>query len=93
MSNFGSGHDLTVRGFEPLVGLGADSVDSLSLSLSLSLAKYVNIKKKKKVAALIHIRLAYLPDSVTQYLYVAHSAATPEFMGLKFIQPWRRELL
>ena len=40
---FDSGHDLTVREFEPHVGLCADSVepawDSVSLSLSLSLKK------------------------------------------------------
>ena len=38
---FGSGHDLTARGFEPRIGLCAGGVepawDSLSLSLSLSL--------------------------------------------------------
>ena len=37
--DFGSGHDLTVHGFEPHVGLCADSVEpawKLSLSLSLS---------------------------------------------------------
>ena len=40
---FGSGHGLAVGGFEPRIGLRADSVetawDSLSLSLSLSLSK------------------------------------------------------
>ena len=39
--DFGSGHDLTVHGFEPRVRLWADIAepawDSLSLSLSLSL--------------------------------------------------------
>ena len=61
--DFGSGHDLTVCGFEPHVGLCADSVepawDSLSVSLpfpcsrsrksslSLSLSQEINIKKKK----------------------------------------------
>ena len=44
-SNFGPGHDLVVCGFEPRVGLCADSSEpgacfrfSLSLSLSLSLS-------------------------------------------------------
>ena len=55
---FGSHHDLTVRGFEPCIGLYVDSVEPawvLSLSLSLLLPnlcclclsqnKYVNLKK------------------------------------------------
>ena len=41
--DFGSGHDLTVRGIEPHVGLCADSMepawDSLSLSLSIKINK------------------------------------------------------
>ena len=59
-SNFGSGHDLTAREFEPRVGLGADSSEpgacfgfcvSLSLcpspvhALSLAVSK-INVKKK-----------------------------------------------
>ena len=64
VSDFGSGHDLPVRGFEPRVGLCADSSEpeacfrfyvSLSLCsspahvLSLSPSKInKNIKKKKK---------------------------------------------
>ena len=41
--DFGSGHDLTIRGIEPCVGLCAGSTEpagifSLSLSLSLSLS-------------------------------------------------------
>ena len=40
--DFGSGHDLTVRGFEPHVGLSPDSAEpawgSLFPSLSLSLS-------------------------------------------------------
>ena len=60
-SNFSSGHDLAARGFEPRVGLYADSSepraasDSVSPSLSapplivlsVSLSK-INIKKLKK---------------------------------------------
>ena len=52
--DFSSGHDLTVRGFRPHVGLSADSLeppwDSLSASppFTLSLSKYVNFEKKKK---------------------------------------------
>ena len=42
--DFSSGHDLTVRAFEPRVGRRADSAepawDSLSLSLSLKTNKY-----------------------------------------------------
>ena len=59
---FGSGHDLTIHGFKPLIGLYADgrepAWDSLSLPLSvsplsahvlsLSENKYINSKKKKK---------------------------------------------
>ena len=46
--DIGSGHDLTVRGIEPRVGLRADSAepawDSLSVCLSLSLKnKDINI--------------------------------------------------
>ena len=55
--DFGSGHDLTVREFEPHIGLRTDSVepawDSLSPSLPLSRPtpprnEYINLKKKKK---------------------------------------------
>ena len=60
--DFGLGHDLTVRVFEPCVGLCDDSAesawDSLSPSLSappllvlpffLSQNKKINLKKKKK---------------------------------------------
>ena len=35
--DFGSGHDLTIHGIEPCLGLGADSAESASLSLSVSL--------------------------------------------------------
>ena len=52
---FGSGHDLTVRGFEPHIGLCADSVEPAwdsqfpSLSLSLSLKnRQINIGEKKE---------------------------------------------
>ena len=53
--DFGSGHELTVHGLEPRVGLCADSVepnwDSLSLSLSLCpcLALSLKINKLKKI--------------------------------------------
>ena len=59
--DFGSGHDLTVRGFEPRIGLHADIEDppwdSLSLSLSLSslfLSVKINknLKKKKRKSRL-----------------------------------------
>ena len=44
---FGSGHDLTVCGFKPHVGLHTDSAgpawDSLSLSLSLSLPLFLSL--------------------------------------------------
>ena len=51
--DFGSDHDLTVREFEPHIGLCADSVkpawDSVSLPLSLTLPhpqnKEINLKK------------------------------------------------
>ena len=56
--DFGSGHDLTVREFEPHVGLGADSTepasDSLCLPLSLPLSRLCSLSlsqnklKKKK---------------------------------------------
>ena len=50
--DFGSGRDLTVRGFEPHTGLCADGAepawDSLSLSLSLSLSE-INKHLKKNV--------------------------------------------
>ena len=36
--DFGSGHDLTIHGIEPCLGLGADSAESASLSLSLCLS-------------------------------------------------------
>ena len=46
--DFGSGHDVMVRGIEPHVGLCTDSVepawDSLSLSLSLSLTLHPTSK-------------------------------------------------
>ena len=51
-SDFGSGHDLAVRGFEPRVGLCADSSepasDSVSPSLSASalLALYLSLSEK-----------------------------------------------
>ena len=48
--NLGSGHDLTIRGFKPHVGLCADSgslLDSLStpawLTLSLNISKLINL--------------------------------------------------
>ena len=50
---FGSGHGLTVREFEPPVGLCAAGVEpawdspSLSLSLALSQNKYINLKYVK----------------------------------------------
>ena len=60
-SNFSSDHDLTVRGFQPCIGLCADSSEpgacfgfrvSLSVCSSpthaLSLKKQINIKKKKE---------------------------------------------
>ena len=47
--DFGSGHDLVVRGIEPLIGLCADSVepawDSLSPSLSLRLLHSLSLSK------------------------------------------------
>ena len=50
--NFGSGHDLTVCGFEPRVGLCADSVepawDSLSLPFSLPLLLSLSLSINKK---------------------------------------------
>ena len=53
-ADFGSGHDLAVRGFEPHVGLCADSAEpawdflflSLCTSPALSLSLKINIKKK-----------------------------------------------
>ena len=49
--DFSSGHDLTVRGFEPCLRLCADSVepagDSLSLSLSLPLPHTLSLKINK----------------------------------------------
>ena len=46
---FSSGHDLTAHGFEPHIGLRADSVepawDSLSPSLSPSLAILISLSK------------------------------------------------
>ena len=58
VSNLGSGHDLTIHGFEPYIRLGADSSEpgacfgfcvSLPLSapppLSLSKIKFKNLKK------------------------------------------------
>ena len=53
MSDFGSGHDLTVHGFEPRIGLCADNAefawDSLSPSLSAppSLSISLSISKQK----------------------------------------------
>ena len=35
----GAGHDLTVRGFEPLIRLCVDSVEPAQISLSLSMSK------------------------------------------------------
>ena len=50
--DFGSGHDLTVGGFEPRVGLQAGSTDpawnSLSPSLSLSLSAPPALKINKE---------------------------------------------
>ena len=48
--DFCSGHDLTVRGFEPHIELCADSTEPAwdSFSLSLSLSKYVNKHLKKR---------------------------------------------
>ena len=50
--DFGSGHDLRVRGFKPCVRICADSVEpswnSLSLSLCPSLLKINNKLKKKR---------------------------------------------
>ena len=49
--DFDSGHDLTVRGFEPHIGLCADSAepawDFLSLPLFLPLPHALSQKKKK----------------------------------------------
>ena len=36
--DFGSGHDLMVREFEPRIGLGTDSTEPAWVSLSLSLS-------------------------------------------------------
>ena len=46
---FGSGRDLTVRGFEPCVGLGADSTGLAwdSLSLSKQINKLRNTKQNR----------------------------------------------
>ena len=52
MSDFGSGHDLAVREFEPRVGLFADSLepgtpsDSVSLSLSAPAPLVLSLKTK-----------------------------------------------
>ena len=52
MSDFGSGHDLTVREFKPCIGLCAVSAepasDPLSPSLSACLSKMNKTLKKKK---------------------------------------------
>ena len=52
--DFRAGHDLTVHGFKPRIGLHADSgepawdsLSSLPFPSSLSLSKYINLKKKK----------------------------------------------
>ena len=54
-SNFGLGHDLAVRGFEPHVGLCADSMEPgtcfrfcVSLSLCSSPAHAVSLSLKNK---------------------------------------------
>ena len=44
--DFGSGHDLTVHGFEPRVGLCADSAEPAWESLSLSLPCLLSLKNK-----------------------------------------------
>ena len=52
--DFGSGHDLTVRGFEPCLGLCTMSTEpasdplSLSLSLSLSVPPLLSLSKINK---------------------------------------------
>ena len=46
--DFGSGHDLTVCGFEPQARLCADSTEPAWDCHPLPLSKYLNIKKKHK---------------------------------------------
>ena len=50
--DFGSGHDLMVHGYEPRIGLSADTMqpawDSLSPSLFLPLPCSLSFLKKKK---------------------------------------------
>ena len=48
VSDFGSGHDLTVHGFEPHLGLCADSSEPalVSVSLSLPLLNLCSLKNK-----------------------------------------------
>ena len=56
--DIGSGHDLTVHGIEPCVGLCADSMepawDSLSLPPSLSLSLKINKLTLKKFPRLLY---------------------------------------
>ena len=46
---FGSGHDLTVRGFKPSIGLRADIAEPAWDSLSLSLPLPCSISKINKL--------------------------------------------
>ena len=69
---FGSGHDLTVCGMEPLVGLCDDSMgpaqDSLSPSLSLPLPHSLSLKNKLTLTSHFgdnwgHVTMAYVLDN------------------------------
>ena len=82
-SDFGSGHDLTIGGFEPRVGLCADSSEpgacfrfcvSLSLwpspthALSLSVKNKINIKKNLKKKL-----FAYSTGSFVMFIFLTIS--------------------
>ena len=67
MSDFGSGHELTVDGFEPRVGLcacqhSAHFASPVSLSLCPSSAHYLSNKiKQNKIKVYILVCLSFLP--------------------------------
>ena len=68
-SDFGSGHDLAVREFEPRVGLCADSSgpgvasDSVSLSLYPSPAHIVSLSLENKNIKIPKMNIRWLPET------------------------------
>ena len=65
--DFGSGHDLAVRGFEPLIGLCADSAESAWDSFSSSL--FVPPRFHSKINKLIKKKKTHIRDTCYKCIF------------------------